>query len=967
MKWSNRLKHWLAAGLSLAVLASAAAPAALAEGEPPAQEAAVGETDPAPAEEVPTYLDYYETAGGSARPDSGIELSAAEASGRSEGLRTDRIEETDALLLEETGQWAEWSFTVPQDGAYSLYITYYPLEATGKDILLSAAFDGAFPFNEAEELSLPRIWADDLEEGAAFGRDGQGNDLLPEQVERPHFQERAFEDPEGLYEEPYLFELTAGTHTLRLGLEREAIAIAGISLRNEAEPVSYEEYIAQFSEDDYVAGEGVRQEAELTLEKSSSSLYPTNDSGDAGTLPNDPYAYRLNSMGRSNWTAPGSSVSWRVNVPSAGMYRVRLRFRQDENTGMNSYRTLRINGTVPFREAEMLAFGYKQGWQSTILQVDGEELWLYLEPGDTLTLSVTTGDMAPVLRGIRRSVLSLNALYREIIIITGTDPDIYRDYSLDRFIPDLAQRFQEEKEKLQELSQEVKRIIGRSGSQASTIDRTVQILDELGAETYTIPERLSSFKESIEGLGSLVMTLGMQPLELDCFEFLPKDAQAAASGAGLFTQAWFSIRRFFGSFVRDYSAVGGGSTGQGGAVNVWVTTGRDQAQILSRMIQDSFTNETGIPVVLNIVDTGDTLLRATMAGKGPDVALMIAETVPINLAVRGAICDLSAYGLEDIWDSFFPSAWTPFTFQGGVYAIPETQIFDVQFYRTDVFEQLGLEVPETWEEFYYVLEVLQRNNLKVGIQEINRANMGVSASITSFDRFLFQRSGQYYTDDLSRTAFDTEAAYQAFEEWTELYTKYKLDREFDFYSRFRSGEMPLAIQSYTAYNQLMQAAPELRGLWAFAPVPGTPREDGSIDRSESSVMTGCIMMKSAETKGIEDECVRFLKWWTSAESQTEYAKKLESILGVTARYSPASKEALSQLGWTDQELSILLGQMESVINSPQIPANYAVTRSLTNALRAAIKQTNRPRRSLAIYNQDINEEIQRKRQEFSLD
>ncbi len=55
----------------------------------------------------------------------------------------------------------------------------------------------------------------------------------------------------------------------------------------------------------------------------------------------------------------------------------------------------------------------------------------------------------------------------------------------------------------------------------------------------------------------------------------------------------------------------------------------------------------------------------------------------------------------------------------------------------------------------------------------------------------------------------------------ELYSSYGLDREFCFYSRFRTGEMVLSIQPYNTYNQLASAAPEIRGLWKMAPVPIT--------------------------------------------------------------------------------------------------------------------------------------------------
>lgn len=69
----------------------------------------------------------------------------------------------------------------------------------------------------------------------------------------------------------------------------------------------------------------------------------------------------------------------------------------------------------------------------------------------------------------------------------------------------------------------------------------------------------------------------------------------------------------------------GGGAAQGEPLRVWASTndlistgyatGRDQAQILSRLITDSFTPSTGIPVTVSLVNAADTLLPALVSGK----------------------------------------------------------------------------------------------------------------------------------------------------------------------------------------------------------------------------------------------------------------------------------------------------------------------------------------------------------------
>ena len=67
---------------------------------------------------------------------------------------------------------------------------------------------------------------------------------------------------------------------------------------------------------------------------------------------------------------------------------------------------------------------------------------VYLNKGSNiLTLEVVIGQIADSIKTIQSAVAELNGLYREIIMITGVSPDIYRDYYLEEEIPDFTERF----------------------------------------------------------------------------------------------------------------------------------------------------------------------------------------------------------------------------------------------------------------------------------------------------------------------------------------------------------------------------------------------------------------------------------------------------------------------------------------------------------------------------------------------
>src|SRR5690606_39339634 len=75
------------------------------------------------------------------------------------------------------------------------------------------------PFRSAAFIHFHRIWDNRFKE---IRRDNQGNDLRPPQTERPAWREKAVSDLEGYYEDPFLFYLTAGEHTITLVSQRRS-------------------------------------------------------------------------------------------------------------------------------------------------------------------------------------------------------------------------------------------------------------------------------------------------------------------------------------------------------------------------------------------------------------------------------------------------------------------------------------------------------------------------------------------------------------------------------------------------------------------------------------------------------------------------------------------------------------------------------------------------------------------------
>jgi len=299
---------------------------------------------------------------------------------------------------------------------------------------------------------------------------------------------------------------------------------------------------------------------------------------------------------------------------------------------------------------------------------------------------------------------------------------------------------------------------------------------------------------------------------------------------------------------------------------------------------------------------------------------------------------------------------------------------------------MGIEVPQTWDDVLRVIAELQKSNMNFGLpySNIDRIATGgigegtagagsitAHAGVSNMLMFLYQNGGELYKVDGIETNLESEKAINAFTKWTELYELYSLPLFYNHANYFRMGDMPLMINGYTFRNQIEVFAPELRGKWGFTLIPGTVKEDGTIDRTApplgyntANQGPSSIIMKGAKNKKAAWE---FLKWWTSAETQLRFGRELESIMGTAARYATANVEALQKLPWRLEELEVLMEQWDWIKGLPEVPGGYMVGRHLDNAFRKVIYDHEPPRETLLDYNRKMNKEINNKRLEFNLE
>lgn len=853
--------------------------------------------------------------------------------------------EADYSLSSEQG--IKLNLDIVDGGCYFFKITYRVTEAVNGDVKIGLKIDGEYPFEECDSLILQAQYTDPLTE---FATAQSGDQITPGLELSKELHTAVVSDME--YDcEPYVFMLREGNHTLEIGAVSGAAVVTRIILEPKTDIPSYEEYIKKMNGCGFENSEKINQtvQAERPDFRTSEVVMAFCESSSASTVPVANKTQVLNAIGGSTWNLSGQAVTYGFTVSKAGFYCISLKYWQDYTSDAPSLRRIMIDGDIPFEELANVSFAYSAHWSELILGDSNDEPYkIYLDKGEhTLTVVATLGSNAAYLKTAEEIISRLNTDYRQIVMLTGTKPDAYRDYELDTKIPNTVADLEKTAEELYALEKELKKI---GGANTGTLKRLAIQLDRLVENPANIPKQISQLKENISALGTWVYTFKEQPLALDSWTLFSPDEKQNSSDKGFLTQAFHSFKQFVYSFTDDYSI--DGNTDQ--VLNVWAPTGRDQAQIIKRLIEESFENENeGIKADLRIVDAS-AILPAMVAGIGPDIYLMAAAGDPVNYAVRGAIVDLSTFSdYGEVSKRFLPSASVPFTLSGGVYALPETQTFNMLFYRTDIFEELGLSVPETWDDVTELLFKLGKKNMQFGL----------SASLNTYAMLLSQACGSLYNDRGTATLMNENEALRVFERYCDYYSRYDVPVSYDFMNRFRSGEMPVALAEYTAYNTLRVFAPELDGLYEIAPVPGTVRDDGTVSHDTVGTVTGAFMLESSDKK---EAGWKFLKWWTGDDIQAQYGKSIENKLGASARYATANVKALSQIPWSEDFFGELSNQQEQVIGMPEVPGGYFTSRHFTNAFRSVVYSGTNARETLIEYSDVINDEIRSKHEEFGL-
>lgn len=206
------------------------------------------------------------------------------------------------------------------------------------------------------------------------------------------------------------------------------------------------------------------------------------------------------------------------------------------------------------------------------------------------------------------------------------------------------------------------------------------------------------------------------------------------------------------------------------------------------------------------------------AGNAPDLGQIEYDALA-SFRVQDGLEDLSA--CEDVVaaeSEFIPWTWGQVTLgTDGVYGVPQDSGPMALFYRSDLFEQNGIEVPTTWEEYKEAAKAVR----EAGGYITNFS----TADINQFAGFVWQNNGDWFTNDGEEWTVDltSDPSSQVAEYWQEL-----LDEDLvatypawteEWNNAYNSGEVWTWNSAVWGANSISSGAPDTAGNWSVAPSP----------------------------------------------------------------------------------------------------------------------------------------------------
>ncbi|AWB85375.1 ABC transporter substrate-binding protein [Mycetocola zhujimingii] len=297
------------------------------------------------------------------------------------------------------------------------------------------------------------------------------------------------------------------------------------------------------------------------------------------------------------------------------------------------------------------------------------------------------------------------------------------------------------------------------------------------------------------------------------------------------------------------------------------------------------------------VDHFTALQNAASAGSGiPDVTMLSYYAIP-QFVAAGTLTDLTPFGVQDLESNFPPGPWSSVISGDAVYGLPTDSGPRVMVYNKVLFDELGLEVPETWDEYVEAARAIRAANPDASILAENADTLKTLSHIWAAGGRPFEVDGSEVTIDL-----DQEGTERYVETWQTLLDEDLLspirDYSDEWYQALGNGNIATMVMGAWITGSLLSGLPESSGEWRVAPLPQF--DDSEYVTSELGG-SGMSVTEASENK-------------TLAYGFVRYANLLKGLdVRIENGQYPASREVLDSPDFLESELEFYGGQQANKV------------------------------------------------------
>lgn len=321
------------------------------------------------------------------------------------------------------------------------------------------------------------------------------------------------------------------------------------------------------------------------------------------------------------------------------------------------------------------------------------------------------------------------------------------------------------------------------------------------------------------------------------------------------------------------------------------------------------------------------------SNSSPDIYFAWSGVYAHNFVDGGRALDLTDYLMADDgewYNSFITNQFETFTFGERIYGIPLMMDGKAFYYNQDIFDELGLEVPENWDEFIAVLDVLKGSGY-IPISLGNIEDWATGHYMTTLNQRVVPADtlAADYALEGDFTAPEYVTALEYLEKLVPYFTPEFNSVTYDAgINDFISGKAAIYYEQFNQVQYIMPA--EFNWSWFdFPDIEGAAGDQNALTGSPQGLMV------SSTTK-YPEACIKFLKYLTNFENSEKLVAEAQMFSCVDGAINENSaNEKMSLMAETIKKAPTINPWLDNATDSEVVTTYQASIQAMVGGAKTA--------------------------------